>query len=151
MSGFGEMMVWGETTGKAFDTSALQSYISLMQSDQSDRIEKQGADEVAKSFLFGIYQDTLDSSDDHGPMYARARKRLGVLEPHEIYGFVPALPAGGTWHADHLQRVSGPEHLALVAELAPPRVLTFAELGQAAFGAGADAIAEVAIRDAGKG
>jgi len=134
---FGDLRTWGETTGDGFTIAPLHSHIHLNKKDYSKQISDGEAEYFFESFLINCYPTSFDTSDDRGPMYARARKRLGPLAHDEIYGFVPALQLGGEWDEKSLKKVSGPEHLHMLRGLAKPRILTFKELGQAAFGDGA--------------
>lgn len=126
VSAFGHAEVWGERTGGHFYLNVMKSTINPMRSDQSARIEKNGAEDVASGFIYhSISPDFFNTEDDDGPMYPRVQKKLGPLQPNEIYAFVPALPLGGEWHADSLERLDGGIHLDIVGKLAPPRIVTF--------------------------
>jgi hypothetical protein len=56
------------------------------------------------------------------PLFARARKKLGVLAAGEMYGFVPALALGGTASVATLEKVAIIEHLDILAQLGPLRI-----------------------------
>jgi hypothetical protein len=44
-------------------------------------------------------------------------KKLGPLQPNEIYGFVPMLPMGGTRDLDHVQKVDAFAHLSILCQV----------------------------------
>jgi hypothetical protein len=50
-------------------------------------------------------------------LFREALPRLGPLERDECYGFVPALPLGGSESSESLQKVKIREHLHLLAQL----------------------------------
>ena len=134
---FGEVVVWGEKTGRAFSIDIPMGWITTGFNDEAKDILKRGANSVARGIIFYITPKTMDMSDDRGRMFSRARRRLGLLKPDEIYGFVPAPMLGGPIVEANLQRVSGPEHMAMLAELGRPRVVTPGKLSKMAFGADA--------------
>ncbi len=51
-------------------------------------------------------------------MFDRARKKLGVLEHDEMYGFFPALMLGESESFRNLTKVKAVEHLILLSQLA---------------------------------
>ena len=131
---FGNMRVWGEKTGQAFAIDLASSWTMPEFGDDSTFIAEHGPNTAARSLIANLDSDFGEMKDDDGPMFARAVKRLGVLRPDEVYGFVPLLQLGGKEEEASLQRVSGPEHMALIAQMAPPRVVTPGELSKIAFG-----------------
>ncbi len=54
---------------------------------------------------------------DNKPLFGRARKRLGDLEPGECYGFFPALAMGGAPKLENLKRTKALEHFTFLAQL----------------------------------
>ncbi|WP_259779841.1 DUF1851 domain-containing protein [Aestuariispira ectoiniformans] len=55
--------------------------------------------------------------EDDKPLFARAKKKLGALEPGECYGFFPALAMGGAPKLENLKRVQALEHFLFLAQL----------------------------------
>lgn len=60
--------------------------------------------------------------DDEGgkPLFARARMLLGPLESDEMYGFEPALVAGGRMRLENLRRLKLDQHLSILRQIAAP-------------------------------
>jgi hypothetical protein len=52
--------------------------------------------------------------------FATALKKLGPLQPNEMYGFVPVLPMGGTRDLDHLQKLDAFAHLSILRQATGP-------------------------------
>ncbi|WP_343725814.1 T6SS immunity protein Tdi1 domain-containing protein [Herbaspirillum huttiense] len=52
--------------------------------------------------------------EDGQPLFERARSKLGPLDPHEIYGFQPAIVLGGSFLLDNLVKVKANVHLTLL-------------------------------------
>ena len=74
---------------------------------------------AAKAFFSTQNKQPFDFED----LFAPALKTLGRLKPDEMYGFVPALALGGPSTLEHLQKVKAVEHLMLLAQLEPLRVM----------------------------
>lgn len=110
---FGDLYFWGEQSGYtlkifapgAFATPMSPSIVSL------DR---------AMQFFFGGRDR---EENDFGDLFAPALKKLGPLKSDEMYGFVPALALGGPSTLEHLEKVKAVEHLVLLAQLEPLRVM----------------------------
>ncbi|MDR0673172.1 MAG: DUF1851 domain-containing protein [Zoogloeaceae bacterium] len=49
--------------------------------------------------------------------FESAFKKLGPLQPNEIYGFVPMLPMGGVRDLEHLQKVDAFAHLSILRQV----------------------------------
>jgi hypothetical protein len=58
-------------------------------------------------------------SNDLDDLFQLALKKLGSLQPDEMYGFVPALALGGPGDLKHLQKLKTIEHLTFLSQLAP--------------------------------
>lgn len=52
--------------------------------------------------------------------FERARSKLGALEPHEIYGFEPAIVLGGKVLLENLAKVHATVHLTLLRMFGEP-------------------------------
>lgn len=65
--------------------------------------------------------DECDVEDEDGqPLFERARSKLGPLEPHEIYGFQPAIVLGGSFLLENLVKVKANVHLTLLRMFGEP-------------------------------
>ena len=47
-------------------------------------------------------------------------KKLGHLKPNEVYGFAPALAAGGSPIVENIEKEDLFIHLSILREMAPP-------------------------------
>lgn len=66
---------------------------------------------------FSMENESFDVFDDADkPLFKRAFKKLGAPELMECYGFVPALAFGGEAKLQNLQKLSAPEHFAILAQ-----------------------------------
>lgn len=112
---FGHLLFWGEQSGFTLKLFAPGSYvIPHKQSLSPSQMEFE-----AKAF-FSIQNKPPFDFDD---LFAPALKTLGRLNHDEIYGFVPALALGGPSTLERLQKVKAVEHLMLLAQLEPLRVM----------------------------
>ena len=55
-------------------------------------------------------------------MFEQALKKLGPLAPDELYGFEPALVAGGSLRVENLEKLNMLAHLSVLRELAEPSI-----------------------------
>jgi hypothetical protein len=55
-------------------------------------------------------------------LFERALHTLGPLSSTEMYGFEPALVAGGRMALEHLKKVNLDVHLTILRQLAPPKI-----------------------------
>lgn len=122
-SAFGELFLWGERTGFSLHILACYSMAFPVSGDAKWIMQGQ-ADDAVKWFFSGTKKDVLDIEDQSGKrLFAPALKTLGRLKHDEMYGFVPALALGGSSKLEHLQKVKAVEHLMLLAQLEPLRVM----------------------------
>jgi len=56
------------------------------------------------------------------PFFGSARVKLGPLEPHEIYGFEPAIVLGGKVLLENLAKVNANVHLTILRQFADPEL-----------------------------
>lgn len=69
----------------------------------------------------GLHDRSSDfASDAEGYLFEPALRTLGRLEPDEMYGFEPALVAGGTAVLANLRRAKLHPHLLILRQLAQP-------------------------------
>lgn len=117
-SAFGELKVWSERhwfVNISLSTSMMDCTTLI------DPQKKRNPNTPVISRFFGVAKDdTLDAHDDAGkPLFARARKLLGDLEPGECYGFFPALAMGGAPTLKNLKRTPALPHFTFLAQLQP--------------------------------
>jgi hypothetical protein len=113
---FGDLYFWGEKTGFTLKISALGSYAVPY------ALPIASLDQEAQWF----FSTRNKKGNDFGDCFARALKKLGRLRADEMYGFVPAIAAGGSSDFDKLQKLKIVEHLVFLAQLADLRVMSTA-------------------------
>jgi len=132
-SGFGELFVWGEKSGRIFDINAAFSWV-IRRKGNTEFISSGKDYEAVGLFLDGLKIKFLEMECEKGePMFERALEKLGELSPDEIYGFEPALSLGGKALVENLNKVNVHVHLSLLAELSPPEILSQKDLIKKAF------------------
>ena len=126
-SGFSELQIWHRTLG----WMKLDLVYKTLTADFTGDAEslavngRLGPDRVIAASLFSIVERS-DLRDGKGkPLFERARKALGDLQPGECYGFVPAIGLGGTNELEYLRRVRAQEHFAIITGLAPFKLIKF--------------------------
>jgi hypothetical protein len=122
-SAFLRLMLWSEE--HEYIDLDLTEYI-LSAEGLFDPAAKGTPDINLVSALLLIPDGAADLEDDNGrPMFDRAVKRNGPLAPDEAFGFVPALPLGGTRDLEHVKRVKAREHALMLAQLQPIELVRF--------------------------
>ena len=53
-------------------------------------------------------------------LFEKTFKKLGHLKPNEVYGFAPALAAGGSPVIENIEKEDLFIHLSILREMAPP-------------------------------
>jgi hypothetical protein len=122
-SSFGDLYLWGEKSGGnrlniiAADSLALASAFT----------PAKDLDQAVRAFFSSQSRAAADYKAKQGsrfvPLFAAALARLGRLKYEEMYGFVPALALGGAPVVHNLQKVKAVEHLVMLAQLAPLKVM----------------------------
>jgi len=121
-SAFGNLMVWGTETGPCLSIDCAWGMI--FPSDKSRWMNEGKGDLLISNWLAGMQMDSLDQTDQKDVLlFDRAEKALGPLANDEMYGFIPALAAGGHRRLDSLKRVKAVEHLTFLAQLSKPEVM----------------------------
>lgn len=121
-SAFGNLMVWGTETGPCLSIDCAWGMIFPI--DKSRWMNEGKGDLLISNWLAGMQMDSLDQTDEKDVLlFDRAEKALGPLANDEMYGFVPALAAGGHRRLDSLKRVKAVEHLMFLAQLIKPEVM----------------------------
>ncbi len=139
-SAFGELFLLGEKTGAGVNIDTLTNICTAAKSDlkQKDRNE---LEENIRSFFAFRNLKHLDIKDkNEKPLFNRALKKLGYLEPHEMYGFEHALVAGGPNTLDNLAKVEIAPYLLMLRDLGGPMAFPF-------FDYDFDALAAEALKD----
>jgi hypothetical protein len=123
-SGFGDLYLWGEHNSRNFVITCADN--SVIASEKELRAPAKNPDVAVKAFFASKTRDAMDKKDVAGKeLFARALKKLGPLAPNEIYGFEPALAAGGEARLEKLNKVDLFVHLSILRELAEPRIFSF--------------------------
>jgi hypothetical protein len=112
-SAFGDLYFWGESTGFTLEVCALGSF-AIPHKQSVNPLEKH------LQIFFGTRNR---KANDFGDYFAPALKKLGRLKSDEMYGFVPAIAAGGSDDFEHLQKLKIVEHLVFLAQLDELRVM----------------------------
>ncbi|MBF7142676.1 MULTISPECIES: GAD-like domain-containing protein [Pseudomonas] len=117
---FGDLYLWGEKTGPSVKITSMFSRCSILEFGNSD----EAMDRSVQNFILSLNKE----GNDFEGMFKRAKKKLGVLKPDEMYGFAPALILGGPDTFDHLQKVKAVEHLMLLSQLTELEPYSFADI-----------------------
>jgi hypothetical protein len=112
-SAFGDLYFWGQKTGFSVQISSLGSYAV------PHSLRMTSLDTQAQRFFANRDRE----ENDFGEYFAPALKKLGRLKSDEMYGFVPAIAAGGSDDFEHLQKLKIVEHLVFLAQLDELRVM----------------------------
>lgn len=120
-SAFGKLYAWGERNNRTLVILCPTS--SLIGTEKDLRTPAKDPDIAAQVFFASKNKQELDMKDEAGKaLFQRALKKLGPLAPDEVYGFEPALVAGGRNRLENLRKVNVFAHLAVLRELAEPRI-----------------------------
>lgn len=121
-SAFGDLYLCGENTGPQLDLLApLHSLLALKHELRPKTAEE--LDFEIRCFFGGRDTTEGDLTDEHGdPLFKRALEKFGPLGPDDVYAFEPALILGGRPILESLQKVEIQPHLAILRQLAPPRL-----------------------------
>lgn len=115
-SAFGDLYFWGEKTGRSLKIFAPGAYCYPAESIFVGEKMNLGV----RIFFSMISRDR----NDFAGMFEKAYNKMGHLKNDEMYGFVPALALGGPSTIDHLHKVKAVEHLIILAQFAPLKVIT---------------------------
>ncbi|AOK19618.1 hypothetical protein WL02_18180 [Burkholderia ubonensis] len=116
---FGDLFLWGEVTGPTITLSCPLHVLVFVPETIEEKVEN--ADQALSIFFATLSR----AGCDKGNLFELALKQLGPLGPEDMYGFEPALIAGGEISIDHLKKVNLDVHLSILRQLAPPEVGPF--------------------------
>ncbi|WP_413457748.1 GAD-like domain-containing protein [Herbaspirillum huttiense] len=115
---FGELYLCGERTGRSVTIVCPLNMVTALQNKLKEK-SKEDQDFSIRSFFACSDSARFDMKDEGGePLFERARSKLGPLEPHEIYGFEPAIVLGGKMHLENLAKVNANVHLTILRQFA---------------------------------
>jgi len=119
-SAFGDLYLWGETSGASLKITSILSRYSAHESIYTgDRM-----DAGIRAFMVAKRIDT----NDYGDLFKPAKKKLGRLNPDEMYGFIPAIMLGGPDKLGNLEKVKIVEHLIFLSQLTTLKPFDLPEL-----------------------
>ncbi|MBY4871253.1 DUF1851 domain-containing protein [Burkholderia sp. Bp9017] len=118
---FGKLYAWGEKTGPSLTVSCPTHSLIALERDLKGPLKN--PDFRVQTFFGSKTRNECDLKDEaKAPLFGRALGELGKLGPDEMYGFEPALVAGGQMNLDHLKKVNLDVHLTILRQLAPPKI-----------------------------
>ncbi|WP_423383285.1 GAD-like domain-containing protein [Burkholderia sp. LMG 32019] len=118
---FGKLYAWGEKTGPSLTVSCPTHSLIALERDLTRPLKN--PDFRVQTFFGAKTKNECDFKDmSTQPLFERALGKLGKLEPNEMYGFEPALVAGGCMDLGHLKKVNLDVHLTILRQLAPPKI-----------------------------
>ncbi|WP_082547803.1 GAD-like domain-containing protein [Massilia sp. Root335] len=116
---FGDLYVCGERSGVNMTISCPINAIFSLPKDLKPK-SKEDQDWSVRSFI-GLSISECDLKDESGrQLFQRALKKLGPLEPDEVYGFEPAIAVGGKMRLENLGKLKLDVHLTILRQLASP-------------------------------
>jgi len=125
MNAFGYLYLCGEKSGLAATINCPLNFIVALENDFQKPKFEPALSESFEAFLFDEKED-FDFLDGEGTgMYDLAMETCGPLGLGEIYGFEPAIVAGGQVDVHNLAKVKAIQHLLILRELANPSCPTW--------------------------
>lgn len=114
---FGVLYVVGEATGRNLTISCPLNTIFATKK----KMKKKSADVLdreIKSFLTAKTPDSFDLEDKNDKsLFQRAVKKYGALADDEIFGFEPAIVAGGEMKLENIKKLDCFIHLMILKQL----------------------------------
>lgn len=118
---FGKLYLWGENTNCSFVISCPTHAIIAM--ENKVQTVAPDTDSAVETFFVMSRRKRYALTDmSEKPLFAQALKKLGPLGPDEVYGFEPALVAGGEWSVNNLAKLNLDIHLTILRQMAPPEI-----------------------------
>jgi hypothetical protein len=119
-SAFGDLYLCGERSGRSATLCCAPNAISAVTNELKPKTPAD-RDSSIRSFFCFSRRDRFDLQDDVGtPLFDRTLTKLGPLAADEMYGFEPALVAGGKMRLENLHKVKLDQHLTILRQMAAP-------------------------------
>lgn len=117
---FGKLYLWGEKTGPSARLTAWDhSFLCL---DRDLRKPLRDANLALRGVFSGTDRLEADTLDVKGrPLFDQSLRAVGKIGPDEMYGFEPAIVAGGQPSVKNIHIVKIIEHLGMLRQLAGPQ------------------------------
>lgn len=130
-SAFGDLYLCGERSGRSATVNCLLNAISALAKDLKAK-DNEARDRSIRSFFASSALKRFDFTDGDGvPLFERALNTLGALAPDEMYGFEPALVAGGANRLQNLRKLKIDPHLTILRQFgAPSMPFSNADIGR---------------------
>ncbi len=119
---FGDLWLWGQKTGGSLRIKASDGMV-FPQMPASDFGTRGINFELQLFFAVKSPGDVDLIADDEKPLFQRAYEKLGPLEAHQVYGFVPLPALGGATELNYLQKLEAATYMDLVAQSTVMRVM----------------------------
>lgn len=118
---FGKLYAWGEKTGPSLTISCPLHALVALERDLKGTVKN--PDARIANFFASKTRNECDLKDvSKKSLFDSALHKLKELGPTEMYGFEPALIAGGQMSSDHLKKVDLDVHLTILRQLAAPKL-----------------------------
>lgn len=118
-SAFGVLYLWGENNNQWFTLSCPTNVIVAF--DKKLLKVNSNPNSGIRAFFAGSSLKGYDISGlNQKGLFTSAFKKLGPLKSNEVYGFAPALAAGGSPVVENIEKEDLFIHLSILRELATP-------------------------------
>lgn len=149
MDAFGNMQVWGARLGSVFNIKV--DYHAIYKTGYNDEamIRSGKGGQMVEGLLYDVLAEKVVPTSKNGRirLFHKAKEKLGVLGPNQIYSLSPAAPLGGQMELKHLKIAHAPDYLAMLPEIAPVREMTMQDLARMAFGDGAAELLDKQLKE----
>lgn len=116
---FGKLYLWGEKSGGSVKIVPYDNAIYCLPRDLARTLKNPNL--AMRAVFSGRERLEADTKGvDKQPLFEQALAKLGPLGPDDMYGFEPALVAGGTADIKHLRIANIKDHLGMLRQLAAP-------------------------------
>lgn len=121
-SAFGDLYLYPERSNNDV-TLSCPIHTIVMTSSKFERASMAKKDRAIMSFFAVKDKTNIDLDDEKKrPLFERALKKLGPLAADEMYGFEPALIAGGRMMLENLSKVKIDQHLTILRQFGAPKI-----------------------------
>ena len=136
-SGFGDLFLWGEKNGDKYVIQPRDGEI-FKKAKTSIQVSEGLVGQQAISLFFERFEPRtvdLEDVDTDKSLFEQAIKKFGPLQEDEVFGFEPALFAGGEQVFSKLNKLNIHVHLSILLQLVGiPEVMDIHGLAKKAFG-----------------